>query len=105
MDGDTITFASVSMHWRDTIRFIQFPETLRPQFQALLETSWPLGIQAQKICAAHDLEFKMRGTPFGVFDSKETVGARRLLRDIFDFLWARGWKLVESLYVRNHLGG
>ena len=98
MDDDTAaTFASVSMHWRDTIRFIQFPEALRPQFQALLETSWLQGIQAQKIRSAYDLEFKLRGTPFGLFESEETVGARRLLRDIFDLLWARGWRLVESL--------
>lgn len=45
----------------------------------------------------HDLEFKLRGTPFGFFESEETVGARHLLRDIFDFLWARGWRLVELL--------
>ena len=98
MEGDTTdAFASVSMHWRDTIRFIHFPEVLRPQFQALLETSWPPGIQAQKIRSVHDLEFKLRGTPFGLFEGEETVGARRLLRDIFDLLWARGWRLVESL--------
>ncbi|KAK0647004.1 hypothetical protein B0T16DRAFT_414566 [Cercophora newfieldiana] len=95
--SETVVFATVSLHRRDTIRFIQFPEGLAPLLRNLLEASWTPGIREEKIYGGCALEFRMNRRPFGLSEDIDTVNGRRLVRDIFDFLWVRGWRIVESL--------
>ncbi|KAK4445680.1 hypothetical protein QBC34DRAFT_412911 [Podospora aff. communis PSN243] len=92
-----VTFATVSFHKRDMIRFIQFPDKLAPLLQELLAASWAPGIKEETIYGGCALQFKTNRRPFGISEDKETVDGRRLVRDILDFLWLRGWRLVESI--------
>lgn len=104
-DQDTIsnTYAILSLHHSDTIRFLQFPESLYTGAAALLRASWPPGIQSERPYS-QAYEYKLKGRPFGTLGDQESVGSRRLVRDLLAFLHRRGWVVVTPLNQSSHAG-
>jgi hypothetical protein len=96
-------FASVSMHMRDKVRFLQFPANMQPKFREVIRRGWPQGIQAEKTYA-QAYEYKLKGTPFGSITEKDDVAACRLLRNILAFLYARGWRLDTAITHQHRVG-
>lgn len=97
------TFGIMSFHYSDTIRFLQFPESIYTGVAPLLRASWPPGIQSERPYA-QAYEYKLKGRPFTALGDQECVGSRRLVRDLLAFLHRRGWVLVAPVKHSRHAG-
>lgn len=93
--GGTV-FAMMSMHKRDKLRFLHFPEDIYTAAESIITNSWPPGVQEQKMYG-ESYEYKLKGSPWGMMGHQEGVGSRILLRNMFAFLHRRGWVLVTPL--------
>ena len=90
------SYALLSFHKSDTVRFLQFPEELYIGIQPYILASWPPGIQNSGPFTEHpnSRQLKLKGFPFGWSRGQDTVGGARLVRDIFAFMHHSGWELV-----------
>jgi hypothetical protein len=98
------TFASLSFHWTDKLRFINFPAAAQTSIAEQIRASWPRGIQKEQVYAQHAYEYKLKGRPFGASGAKEAVGSRRLVRDILALLHRSGWVLLTPVSHNRQAG-
>jgi hypothetical protein len=96
MSKETNKFASLSIHQTDRLRFLQFPEDIYVDAEAVITASWPPGVQAAGPYG-NSYQYKLKGRPFGAMSDKEGVGCRRLIRDVLAFLRDHSWVLVTPL--------
>jgi hypothetical protein len=91
------SFASMSLHGVDRIRFLQFPQEVIFNLHSVVQNSWHLGIQAvQKYSRSH--EFKLNGSPWRGQGS-DAIPARIVMRSILAYLFSVGWILQASTDV------
>jgi hypothetical protein len=101
----TSSFALLSFHWGDKLRFLQFPESIYAQMASdVIRTSWPPGIQEEKMLKGPTYEYKLKGMPFGLMDGQDAVGGRRLVRDMLAALHSRGWVLTTPVHHSSTVG-
>jgi hypothetical protein len=90
------TFASVSLHMTDRIRFTQFPPDDIAKIRATIQYFWPRGIQAERRYSV-SYEFKLRGVPwYGSGTGPDAVPSQILMREIFSRLYSLGWIMTAS---------
>lgn len=90
------TFASVSLHMSDRIRFVQFPKEDLAVIRNTIQTHWYKGIQAERPYGP-SYEFKLRGIPWsGSGTGSDAVPAIILMREVFASLYAMGWIMTSS---------
>jgi len=95
--GFRTSFASLSLHGIDRIRFLQLPQENIFALHSVVQTSWHLGIQAvQKYSLSH--EFKLNGSPWRGQGS-DAIPARIVMRSILAYLFSVGWILQASTDV------
>ena len=92
------TFASVSLHKHDTIRFLRFPQQDIEALRGVIHASWPKGIQEERLYGGSH-EIKLRGYPWGEGYSGSDIKARILMREVFAHLFSVGWILHISTDV------
>lgn len=92
----TTAYATLSFHKKDTISLLNFPDSLHSPFRDLILSSWPPGLESSGPFA-QSYQFKLRGSPFGVYRAQHYVGGIRLVRDLLAFLYSRSWVLVAPL--------
>lgn len=97
------TFASLSIHKSDCIRFLQFPEDIHTDAQPVILAVWPPGIQTSGLYG-DAYQCKLKGRPFGRLFGPEVVGGIRVVRDLIIFLGGRSWELVTPLLCSGHPG-
>ena len=97
------TFASLSLHKSDCIRFLQFPEDIYTDAQPVILAVWPLGIQTSGFYG-DAYQYKLKGRPFGRLFGPEVVGGIRVMRDLIIFLCGRSWEIVTPLLCSGHPG-
>lgn len=85
--------ASLSMHWSDKLRFLNFPDEIFLGVRTLIQNSWAGGIQSEK-ANGPAYEYKLKGRPFGSHGTQEAIAARVLMRNILSYLYDRQWLLV-----------
>lgn len=89
----TGSFATVSLHRFDRIRFVQFPDHDLPRILDIVTTSWSNGIQGTTQYA-ESFEIKLKGNPWNHATSGAIPGdkqARRLIRQLLEGLYNLGW--------------
>ncbi len=90
------TFASVSLHTTDRIRFLQFSPEEIAKIRATIQYFWPRGIQTERPYSV-SYEFKLRGTPwYGSGTGPDAVPAQILMREVFSRLYSMGWIMTAS---------
>ncbi|KAK9482219.1 hypothetical protein V1527DRAFT_34259 [Lipomyces starkeyi] len=93
------TFASLSMHMRDRIRLLRFPDRDVTQIQDIIRLAWPRGIQDTRFYDAAK-EIKLYGNPWSASSwGAEKTEARRLLCQILHGLFDMGWILQASVDI------
>ncbi|KAH6693834.1 hypothetical protein F5X68DRAFT_258666 [Plectosphaerella plurivora] len=96
MDWCHPSYASLSFHKDDLIRFLNFPSPLTRAAEPVIASAWGPGIQKESP-APSSHTFKLRGKPWGSTADASAVASRRLVRDILAHLHAHGWVVVTSL--------
>ncbi|KAJ6781982.1 hypothetical protein PWT90_01268 [Aphanocladium album] len=90
------SFASLSLHMSDRIRFVQFGKDDIAAVRTVIQQVWREGVQAERPYSV-SYEFKLRGRPWsGSGTGAYAVPAITLMRDIFACLYARGWIMTSS---------
>jgi len=89
------TFASVSLHRTDRLRFLGFPPTIIDSMRRVIITNWPRGIQAERPYEG-STEFKLSGNPWTSNLAAEAMSARRMMTQILAALASQGWMLALS---------
>ncbi|KAK9433308.1 hypothetical protein V1505DRAFT_156070 [Lipomyces doorenjongii] len=93
------TFACLSMHMRDRIRLLRFPDKDVTQIQEIIRLSWTRGIQDTRVYDAAK-EIKLYGNPWSPSSwSDEKTEARRLICNILHGLFDMGWVLKASVDI------
>jgi hypothetical protein len=91
------SFACMSLHGVDRVRFLQFPQEIIFGLRSVIQTSWYLGIQAlQQYSLSH--EFKLNGSPWRGQGS-DAIPARIVMGSILAYLYSVGWILQASTNV------
>jgi len=89
------TFASLSLHKSDTIRFLRFPQQDIEVLRRVVNTSWSDGIQEERLYGGSH-EIKLAGYPWADGYSKSDIRARILMREVLACLYSMGWILHVS---------
>jgi len=91
------SFACMSLHSVDRIRFLQFPQENILDLRSVIQASWYLGIQAVQ---THSLshEFKLNGSPWKGQGS-DAIPSRIVMGSILAYLYSVGWILQASTNV------
>ncbi|KAJ3181344.1 hypothetical protein HDU85_003658 [Gaertneriomyces sp. JEL0708] len=94
-------FCCISLHEGDKLRILNFPAALVDPFRYVLQTAWHRGIQSEKDYGG-SYQFKMKGYPwYGA--GEDSVGARRLVSGIMQYMYRSGWELyVRTDVSRKH---
>ncbi|KAH8586455.1 hypothetical protein B0O99DRAFT_644396 [Bisporella sp. PMI_857] len=95
--GFSTTFASVSLHRRDTLRFLRFPQQDVEGLRRIIRSAWAKGIQEERIYGGSH-EIKLYGNPWGSAYS-DSVTSRILMLEVFAYLFSIGWILHASTDV------
>lgn len=95
------SFVILSFHFSDTIRLLQFPESIYGVIAPLIRDAWPPGIQSERFYG-ESYDYKLKARPFNAPGDQEAVGSRRLVRDILAFLYRRGWVRATHLNLSRH---
>lgn len=93
------TFACVSMHMRDRLRFLGFSQTELTQIQEIVRQGWARGIQDTR---NYDVsyEIKLHGHPWGgSWSAAERVEPRRVVCRLLEGLMGLGWVLKASVDI------
>lgn len=96
-----VSFASVSLHMTDRIRFLQFPDSDLPRLTDIVAGAWSNGIQSTREYAG-SFEIKLKGNPWTHAHPSISPGdnqARRLIRILLEGLYNMGW--VFDINVRT----
>ncbi|KAK5115551.1 hypothetical protein LTR62_001210 [Meristemomyces frigidus] len=90
------TFASVSLHMSDRLRFLQLPRPVIAQIRSRISHPeiWPRGIQEERQYHG-SWEIKLRGNPWHP-TGNDAIYARRLTREVIATLYSLGWILYSS---------
>ncbi|KAH6636281.1 hypothetical protein F5144DRAFT_173647 [Chaetomium tenue] len=92
------SYATVSLHKSDTIRFLNFPASLATVLEPVIVAAWPPGLDSSSPPAGGlSFEYKCKDRPFGYFGTQQHVGGIRLMRDVLAVLYRHGWELVTSV--------
>jgi len=89
------TFASLSLHRADTIRFLRFSQQDIETLRMVVHASWPKGIQEERIYGGSH-EIKLAGYPWGEGYSGNGVRAQILMQEVLACLYSMGWMLHVS---------
>lgn len=93
------TFASVSLHSTDKIRFLQFSPDEIDKLRATITYFWSRGIQSEGNYGV-SYEFKLRGVPwYGSGTGPDAVPSQILMREIFSRLYSMGWIMTASMDI------
>ncbi|ORY69974.1 uncharacterized protein BCR38DRAFT_333406 [Pseudomassariella vexata] len=103
LESNPTAYATLSLHESDLIRFTYFPEDIYQKAESVLRNSWPPGIKKETFYAG-SYQYKLKGRPWNPHRQAESVGSRRLLRDILDFLYRCGWVLTTSINLSERVG-
>lgn len=97
----TPTFATVSLHMFDRIRFLQFPASDHPKLLEIVSSAWSNGIQTtREYAGSYEIQFK--GNPWSHTSSGTTPNdshSRRLMRLLLEGLYNMGWVFETALRV------
>ncbi|KAH7349846.1 hypothetical protein B0T11DRAFT_290003 [Plectosphaerella cucumerina] len=96
MDWCHPSYASLSFHKDDLIRFLNFPSPLTRAAEPIIASAWSPGIQKDSP-APGSHTYKLRSKPWTSTADASSVASRRLVRDILAHLHAHGWFVVASL--------
>jgi hypothetical protein len=97
----TTTFASISLHMTDKIRFLQFTPDDLALFRTIVKRAWPRGIQAERPYSVSQ-EFKLYGNPWrGTSNGSDSTSALVLVRELLSGLFARGWILTAATDISH----
>ena len=92
------SYATLSLHKSDTLRFLNFPASLAAALEAAILAAWPPGLDSSSSPgASSSFEYKCKGRPFGYYGTQQHVGGIRLVRDVLAVLYRHGWELVTSV--------
>ncbi|KAK3295682.1 uncharacterized protein B0H64DRAFT_151743 [Chaetomium fimeti] len=100
------SYATLSLHKSDTLRFLNFPATLTTALEPAILAAWPPGIDSSSPAGGGGatspgpgpaVEYKCKGRPFGYYGTQQHVGGIRLVRDVLAVLYRHGWELVTSV--------
>ncbi|EDU46564.1 hypothetical protein PtrEW4_003677 [Pyrenophora tritici-repentis] len=86
------TFASLSLHMEDRLRFLRFPAPILTTCTATILAHWPPGIQQERPYATSH-EIKLNGYPWRGY-GQEAAQARRLMKALLSTLHSNGWILT-----------
>ena len=92
------SFASVSVHMRDRIRLLRFPESDIQRIQEIIRSSWPRGIQDLRPYD-QSKEIKLHGNPWASNHDSQKLEARRLVMGLLQGLFDMGWVLKMAVDV------
>ena len=95
-DEPTSSFGTISFHFSDKLRFLQFPKSIYHDIRPVLVAVWAPGIQSEDFYG-DSYQYQFQGRPFGAFGDEAGVASRRLVRDILAFLYERSWLLVTTI--------
>ena len=107
MDGGAGSFAMLSFHRTDTVRLLQFPESIFIAIQHRILASWPPGIQTSGRFGDNpgpSFQLKLKGKPFSWSTQQDGVGGARLVRDLLAFMHEHSWRLVAPLSYGRRRG-
>lgn len=97
--SSTASFATVSLHMTDRIRFLQFPDSDLPRLVDIISGAWSNGIQSTRQYAG-SYEVKLKGNPWMENSSSAAPGdnhARRLIRLLLEGLYNMGWQFETAV--------
>ncbi len=97
------SFATLSFHRRDRLRFLQFPAQIYHDVRPLLLEAWAPGLQTEGFYG-ESYEYRFKDSPFGALGDEPGVASRRLVRDVLAFLYERSWLLVTPLSHSRRIG-
>ena len=89
--------ACITLNYGDRIRFINLPEPVVAVLRAVVQSTWPKGIQ--KIAPyGESVEFKLNGWPWHRTSTATGYDhSRRILIKILETLYDRGWVLHSAI--------
>ncbi|KAH8889305.1 hypothetical protein GQ53DRAFT_599068, partial [Thozetella sp. PMI_491] len=97
------TFATLSFHRRDRVRFLQFPKIIYQNVEPVLLAAWAPGIQTQSFYG-EAYEYQLKESPFGARGDVAGVASRRLVRDLLAYLYTHSWLIVTPLSHSRRIG-
>jgi hypothetical protein len=90
------SFASVSLHMTDRIRFLLFSQQDLASVRSVLKTHWHKGIQNERPYNKSQ-EFKLNGRPWsGSGTGSDSIPAIIMIRELLAHLYSRGWILTAA---------
>lgn len=87
------SFATISLHMADKIRFLQFPDSDLPKLVDIITSGWSNGVQSTRQYAG-SYEVQLKGYPWMHSSGTIVPGdnhARRLIRLLLEGLYEMGW--------------